>query len=935
MPCFLRIARRRLGLFAAVLATSAVAGEHLRLPLQEVVEHSARPGWEQKPVLARRMLDDAENPATWTHQDFGTMTFSTERARDGRQSVRLHSKTKGDQPTKDNRPWGYCSAVRVVDGEDWSQWNRLALWIYPDLPGHNTVSIYIVVNNDGGKKRSRDNIILRNHEWNHIVSEFEFLPRHRITSVEIKSRLSGNEPGTSDTFTYFIDRLELQRVAPDHYQGWDCAPGKIAFSHSGYAIGSPKSAVASDLTAVEFKVVDAATQQAVLTKTITTATTPRGRFQILEFSELDRPGSYFLQAGQTRTRSFQVSDQVWLRPLEKALNFFYVLRCGFAVPGVHGPSHQDWRATNGEKSVRLTGGWYDAGDLSQGLDRTAEAAATMFQLAERLQHRSENPALAQQLMAEATWGLDWVLQTTLHDGLRPMWAVQGWWSNGIVGDNDDPRATFGRSTRGFMAAAGAEAIAYRLLKDADPARAAAGLKTAEEDWGFGINTLASDLARDATCQAASETVLASLELLQATGAQKYADQALALAPQLVAAQERTFVPGSKPGLCGFLYTNPKRERILHSVFGSGAHEHTQLVALARLCDAFPDHPQWMEWYSAVAMYGDLHQQIAASTAPYGMLPAGVYRDDEPTPGNWAGESLRQQLLAGQRIGDHHVVRALPANDGHFGQLHLQLTQARGLAVGARLRGDLAAAQLAERQLEWTLGRNPLCRSFMYGEGYDYLPLYSPMCGNIVGALPVGLPSFGAKDEPYWKAGSNEPSPKEQWVQTVTRFLGLIGEVSGPAELSGRSLAPVRVRHEQTGVVTSTTPDTAGNFRTALPPGRHVATIDGVEHHVIALPGGNYRIDPQLAFTVASSTAAAGQISIEVVAHGTGSHTFALRTSNVTFAEPAKTAALLSSRPQRLTWTGTVIAPTSPWYVVVVPDGDLTRRQEASLPASRR
>ncbi len=920
----------RFHLLGALLAVSSGAAESPRLPLRETVEDSARYAWEQKPVFESRLLDDAESPATWKHTDFGTMAFTTERAKDGRQSVRLHSKTKGDRPTKDNRTWGYCSAVRSVADDDWSRWNRVAMWIYPDLPGHKTVSIYIVVNNDGGKKRSRDNIILKNQEWNHIVSEIEFLPRNRITSVEIKGRLSGNEPGTSDTFTYDIDHLELQRVAPDHYQGWQTAPGKIAFSHSGYSLGAPKSAVASDLTATSFKVIDAATRREVLTKPVTIATTHRGTFQILDFSELDTPGSYFIQAGDRQTRSFRIGGQVWLQPLEKALNFFYVLRCGFPVPGVHDASSQDWRATNGAKSVSLTGGWYDAGDLSQGLQRTAEASTVMFQLAERLQSRRENPALVQQLLAEATWGLDWVLQTTLHDGQRPMWAVQGWWSNGIVGDNDDPHAGFGRSASGFMSAAAAEAIGYRMLKDIDPARAAASIKTAEEDWGYGVEYLAKDLVRSATCEAASETVLASIELLKATGNPKYAAQALALAPQLVAAQERTFIPGSTPGICGFLYTNPKREQILHSVTGSGAHEHTQVIALARLCEAFPDHPQWMKWYSAVAMYGDLYQQITANTAPYDMLPAGVYRmDDYTRPAGWTGEPLRQQLLAAQRIGDEHVVRALPANDGHFGQLHLQLTQAAGLVTGAHLRGNLAATQLAGRQLEWTLGRNPMGRSFMYGEGYDYLPLYSPMCGNIVGALPVGLPSFGAEDQPYWRAGANEPSPKEQWVQTVTRFILLVSDVLGPTQLSGHSTGAVRVRHEASGRVSHVQPDATGEFHTSLPQGRYIVTADGLDHHVVALPGAPYRLDPHLDFTVTSRATPSGQVVIEVVASGSGSHTFVLRTSNVGFSEQAKSIDLKRGETRRLTWTGTVEAQNSPWYVVVVPDGDLTRRKDAS------
>ena len=520
-----------------------------RRPLSETVENSSRYRWEQKPVLESKLLDDAEVPETWKHDDLGTMTFTTDRAKDGRQAVRLYSKTKGEKATKDNRPWGYCSAIRPVANEDWSKWNRLSLWIYPDLPGHKTISAYIHVMT-GGKSGSRDNVVLKNGQWNHVTSEFESLPRTSVTGVAVRCRLSGNEPGTSETFTYDIDHLELQRVAPDHYQGWNCAPGKIAFSHTGYAIGSPKSAISSDLAESKFNVVDATNGKVVLSKPVTKATTYRGTFQTMDFSELDQAGTYFIQAGDRKTGIFQIDNNVWLEPIKKALNWLYVQRIGFAVPGVHDAGSLDWRAKNGDKSVSIAGGWYDAGDLSQSLYNTAEATFIMFQLAERLQRDHENPALVKQLTAEASWGLDWLLKTTLHDGLRPLWGVQGWWTNGIVGDNDDLRAGMGRSTSKFMVAAVAEAVAYRMLKDTDPARAAASLKTAEEDWGFAIENSAKDLARDETCEAASEIVTASIELFKVTGNRKYADKALALAPQLVASQERHFVPGTDAGICG-------------------------------------------------------------------------------------------------------------------------------------------------------------------------------------------------------------------------------------------------------------------------------------------------------------------------------------------------------------------------------------------------
>jgi hypothetical protein len=73
--------------------------------------------------------------------------------------------------------------------------------------------------------------------------------------------------------------------------------------------------------------------------------------------------------------------------------------------------------------------------------------------------------------------------------------------------------------------------------------------------------------------------------------------------------------------------------------------------------------------------------------------------------------------------------------GNFGTL---LPEAQALANAADLRGDLASAQLATQQLEWIIGKNPFAASTMWGEGYDFTPLYSPSSGEIVGSLPVGI-----------------------------------------------------------------------------------------------------------------------------------------------------------------------------------------------------
>ena len=104
-----------------------------------------------------------------------------------------------------------------------------------------------------------------------------------------------------------------------------------------------------------------------------------------------------------------------------------------------------------------------------------------------------------------------------------------------------------------------------------------------------------------------------------------------------------------------------------------------------------------------------------------------------------------------------------------------LSQATGLSVASRLRGDSAGMDLAQRQAQWVVGRNPFVQSTMYGEGYDWAQQYSVSSGDLVGALPVGMQSRGETDLPYWPS-QNMYVYKEVWIHPVARWLWLMADL---------------------------------------------------------------------------------------------------------------------------------------------------------------
>jgi hypothetical protein len=240
----------------------------------------------------------------------------------------------------------------------------------------------------------------------------------------------------------------------------------------------------------------------------------------MDFSSFQQPGEYRLRAGNQQSRAFRIDDHVWDRTIWKALNFFYAERCGCAIPGVHDDCHQDWRGHWKGRHINISGGWHDAGDLSQGLVNTSEAVFAMFDLAQHLSGDDSRQDLAERLIEEAIWGLDWVMRTSFSDGARVHWVAMRFWTNGRLGDYDDVVAEANRDPASDFYAAAAEAIAYRVLQTRESDLADHALKRAREDWQFGCEMMADRTPTAIDVELASIGTLASLELFKAPRAGK-------------------------------------------------------------------------------------------------------------------------------------------------------------------------------------------------------------------------------------------------------------------------------------------------------------------------------------------------------------------------------------------------------------------------------
>ena len=925
-----------------------------QMPMRPKFEDGAEFRWLNKKVLDSRLLDNMEDISSWAFTGAGDMALTDTRAKDGQHSLRIRSITNIAQ-VDGSGEWEDLIATRKFPGEDWSKYNRISLWVYPDIIGAPAISCSLTLHNDGAHKLPdqynegrHESIILNNHTWNHVVWEIAPLDRDRVTALDFASMLPKKFPDPGDQTILDIDQLELQSVDADHVEGWDVAPGKIAFSDSGYTTGSSKSAIASDLTSSEFSVIDEQTGESVLTKPVEQTTTSLGKYQVLDFSEVRKPGTYVIKAGDTLTRSFRIGEDTWRDSIWKAINFMYSERCGTEIPGIHGRCHQDIYTVHDDKRIIVNGGYHDAGDLSA-TGNTPGMVYALLSLADDLKRQGADPTLSNRLLDEARWGLNWVLKTRFGGGFRSTGQLVSYWTDGIMGTGDDRFGQAVNNPEWNFRVSGVEALAARVLKETDPELANRSLIIAEEDWKYAVEgmktapPLAEVYGAQDELERTSFGVVASVELYLATGDNRYAQEAIVLGDQVLASQERELQPWTIP-LTGYFYTGPKRENLFHR-FHIG-QEQEPIVALVRLCESFPDNEKWMKWYSAVVLHSHYYLKAAAVVdEPYAVLPAAVYRESEarliPEAKNWTPlraadrDAYVQEVRRGIPLGGENFLRRFPVWFDFRGNSSVLLSEAKALSAAAQLRGDLEAEDLSQKQAQWLVGRNPFAASVMYGEGYDWTPLYSVRSGQMVGALPVGIETKGFDDAPYWPTQICW-TYKEVWTQPVGQWIWLMEDISVPATIRLRanpaSHDAVEFREQRSGQVTTSVSSRDGEVGLHLPEGRYDVRQGSLHTSITVLPGGFYNVDLRpdrvLDFKVTFQQLGHNEVLLRVSAEGAGRHTFTIRNDNLILKEASQQEInLTNGGPREAIWHAHVSAAKTPWVAVVIPDGALGERRE--------
>jgi hypothetical protein len=275
---------------------------------------------------------------------------------------------------------------------------------------------------------------------------------------------------------------------------------------------------------------------------------------------------------------------------------------------------------------------------------------------------------------------------------------------------------------------------------------------------------------------------AAASIYACLGEQFFADEAEKYGEKLLNCQDNG---QAGIGIQGFFYRDESKKRIVH--YNHQAREQAFVQALELLCRVFPDSKSRCKWEEGMQNYGEYLKSLMEASAPYGMIPAGVYRMDEiddretfellhlQVDFDEQKENYAEQLKAGISLGNGYFIRRFPVWFSFRGNTAIHLSMGKTASIIGRYFNDKRLIGIAREQLYWIAGKNPFGQSLMYGEGERYSQQDANFPGEMTGELPVGIETYENEDVPYWPQGNNA-TYKEVWTTSAGKWIAIVADL---------------------------------------------------------------------------------------------------------------------------------------------------------------
>lgn len=529
----------------------------------------------------------------------------------------------------------------------------------------------------------------------------------------------------------------------------------------GFAPRAGKVCVLSGRRPGTFSIVAADTGRVEYRGRLSSRNGDLGEYLQADFSDLRNPGRYLIRIGEMRSNSFALSDDVYDDALRKSVVYFSRQRCGDSKSGHHTPCHlDDGRRTDNGQHHDATGGWHDACDVRKWVNATIYGMLGLLRVLENPPPTCPPAALIEELR----WGNQYFLKMQEPPGYLMDFCggnTGNWYTDNRIGTADDrPVQTRVCELPAQFHFVTAQAGLIRHLRNNDIPYAARCETAARKCFRW---CTAGRHTHTSTSLAAA--VLACVGLHRTFEEPRFAELAGEFASRL---SELQVTHGPVQGF--FLRSFGRPDPVREIMYGN-----LPLLALCEILerfDRFPARDQIMRSLQAHIQY--LREMTARSA--FGTVPFGLYAGADPGGDRRIGNYWYRWFM--RPHGEN------PASPQWWVGINAHLTSnGIGLLRAGRLLGDSSLERLAQRQLDWVLGVNPLAASTITGVGHNQPPLFKtdefkPPTPLIPGGVMNGL-GGDENDQLVLLPGSYHTC--EYWTPMVAYAMWLMMELTrGPS-----------------------------------------------------------------------------------------------------------------------------------------------------------
>lgn len=437
-----------------------------------------------------------------------------------------------------------------------------------------------------------------------------------------------------------------------------------------------------------------------------------GNNLVADFTDFTQTGRYRIRPRLEGTSevldsfTFPIKSALYLHLAEKGAGWYYYQRCGVEIPGWHPPCHTDDALLDG-KPYDATGGWHDGGDYNKWSHYAHYGILALTTLYEEFPEGWGGQELPAPL-EESVWEAEYLCKVQREDGVLLS----------AVGGREDPWYWEGvpekEPTRRLSAEYGGESYAATTLVGASMARLARMLKSLNypeekvrkyirvayrayrRTYDLDFSRVPSPRFKNDYLETQAGLLLMDIEFYKLTREEKYHTDAQKRVQMILAAQDEKGLFYSD-----YQKTNPNSLHRYRDKF----HQ----LALYEFVRVNPESPfraaildSFAKWAALVKPFTEL--------SPFGQV-GGLDKDGNP--------------------------RNLPQ-----GTCNASIAStAWAMATAAILLEEREYLKIAERQIHWILGYNPLEVSMMAGVGRGpgcYHTRLAACEGHEDGVIPGGI-----------------------------------------------------------------------------------------------------------------------------------------------------------------------------------------------------